>query len=39
MSLPGTTPAGATAENAPVNPPRAGDTVRSPLAFGRETIE
>lgn len=39
MSLPGTTPAGATAENAPVNPPRAADTVRSPLAFGRETIE
>jgi signal peptidase I/predicted RNA-binding Zn-ribbon protein involved in translation (DUF1610 family) len=35
MSLPGTP----SEEAAPVNPPRAGDTIRSPFAFGRETIE
>jgi len=40
MSLPGNTLTGSAAEQtAPVNPPRASDTVRSPLAFGRETIE
>lgn len=39
MSLPGNTLAGSSAAAAAVNPPRASDTVRKPLAFGRETIE
>lgn len=39
MSLSAITPAGSDHEQPPINPPRKTDTVRSPLAFGRETIE
>jgi signal peptidase I len=38
-AVPGESTAVATNTSGPVHPPRPGDTVRSPLGFGRETVE